>query len=351
VMDQGFEVHWSAGQGCRLVRPDGVSTVVPLMGYVPVVLSGGDEYPAAAPARKPDAGAADETAAEPLAEDVAEAQPDATAAEPPVADVAESRPEVGAAEPPAAGAAEEKLPDAPQATVPSGRHLLCHVPHDPSCWHCVEAKMRAKPARRRDPALKKKPEKFGELVYADHLILNEDEEGAKGERSAVVLLDWATGCGDMVSVTTKASSYAENAIRHFVGPRDVLKELYTDGSPELEKTAQGLKVPHGVATPYRPQSNTHIENFVGQVVRGARATLLHSGLPHTFWTYAGRTWNVHRNVLPGARGEKSLHEVRHGKAYDGPLIPFGAEVIFKPPKAKLKPRKFEPSGQRGTFLG
>ena len=132
---------------------------------------------------------------------------------------------------------------------------------------------------------------------------------------------------------------------------DTIKIFFSDGSPELKKTAQCLRVAHGRSTPYRPQSNSRIELHNQLVLRGGRSALLQSDLPHAFWPYAGRHWMHSRNIEHPLDGGMSFWARRHGHEFSGHLVPFGAEIIFKPPKIKDPHLKFDPVGSRGVFLG
>ena len=58
-----------------------------------------------------------------------------------------------------------------------------------------------------------------------------------------------------------------------------------------------------------------------------------------------------RNIQHPIDGGESFWSRRHGHEFSGHLVPFGAEIIFKPPKAKDPHLKFEPVGSRGVFLG
>ena len=58
-----------------------------------------------------------------------------------------------------------------------------------------------------------------------------------------------------------------------------------------------------------------------------------------------------RNIEQPASGSPSFWARRHGYEFEGLVIPFGAEIVFKPPKIKDPHLNFEPSGARGVFLG
>ena len=56
-------------------------------------------------------------------------------------------------------------------------HLMTHLPFNPMCIYCRDAKLRAAAAKRKDPALSRRPENFGDVTYIDHTVLNEEEKG------------------------------------------------------------------------------------------------------------------------------------------------------------------------------
>ena len=75
----------------------------------------------------------------------------------------------------------------------SGEHLLTHLPFNPMCDYCREAKLRAKPARRkRDPQVTEAKTRFGQLVCCDHMVLGADQAGLGGERYPFSIYDAGT---------------------------------------------------------------------------------------------------------------------------------------------------------------
>ena len=67
-----------------------------------------------------------------------------------------------------------------------------------------------------------------------------------------------------------------------------------------------------------------------------------------------RHWNVVRNASEvGAKSNKTPYQFRYGVDVPYKLIPFGAEVTFKPtsPKDKDKCRKFSAESLQGIVIG
>jgi hypothetical protein len=70
--------------------------------------------------------------------------------------------------------------------------------------------------------------------------------------------------------------------------------LRTDNSRELTAAKQMLKNQISVgdrrSVPYRSTSNSQIERWLEEVIRGVRCLLLQSGLPDKFWSLAIVAW-------------------------------------------------------------
>ena len=158
AIDDGFAVHWTREGGCQLVRPDGRIAQMTMERHVPTLKSA-------------------------VAKETIESTSVCHPCEP---DVKQEEAETSSWCAPALGidaeadvaegdvmSREERL----RAEAVSVRHLMTHLPRNPYCGACAEAKIRAHPARRHDPELKERPGRVGDLVYADHLILSDEERG------------------------------------------------------------------------------------------------------------------------------------------------------------------------------
>jgi hypothetical protein len=193
--------------------------------------------------------------------------------------------------PPAAAPHVDIDPDARRdvkAEATSTTHILRHMPYNKYCPTCVRAKMLRRPARRavRNPG--DAPNKFGDLVNADHIIASSDEAmGLTGERNAMAIVDRFTDNKDCFPLATKDADEAHGALLEYFG-RLRPKYMWMDSTPELICAISDLKIPHGKATPSRHQNNGYCERVVRKIVEGARVILEHAGLPNCFWTFAVR---------------------------------------------------------------
>ena len=156
----------------------------------------------------------------------------------------------------------------------------------------------------------------------------------------------------MYPTETKSAEDAKRSLLHFTGPDARVKTFHSDNAWELVAAARELGWIHSTATPGHPQSNGVAERFVRTVLEGTRTLLLHAGMEHRWWRYAARCFTFALNVATHQGGRTPWHK-RHHFIFPGQLIPFGALVIYKPTPTKpsLQPRKFEPKGRHGIFLG
>ena len=110
---------------------------------------------------------------------------------PPVKDTAEttSPPDSGSVPPP-----PEPHPETAEARLRreavSRRHLMTHLPKNPYCPICQGAKIRAAPAKpqqRRSGNPEVDPQRFCDLLLADHIVLVDPEaKGSKGESAGLM---------------------------------------------------------------------------------------------------------------------------------------------------------------------
>ena len=90
---------------------------------------------------------------------------------------------------------------------------------------------------RKPPDQKEPSEKFGDLIFTDHLVFGDNEAGHDGERTALMIADDATDLRDLPALKTKEADEADLALRTFMGKR-TLKCMFSDRSKELKKVAR-----------------------------------------------------------------------------------------------------------------
>ena len=69
--------------------------------------------------------------------------------------------------------------------------VYTHFPKDRNCDMCLRTKI-TRPRRRRNEGSIPRAEKFGDLITADHKVLNEGSESRNNHQYAVVVQDLAT---------------------------------------------------------------------------------------------------------------------------------------------------------------
>jgi len=276
-MKEGYSFHWPAGELLYLVTPCGSHVELEVRGNVPYLADTAPAFPVS--------DAESEPAASEAGDDDSDADDEASAAEPD-GEVA------------LAPSKAERL----RAEATSLSHLMSHRYKNPFCPSCVRAKMQFRAARRSGD-VESPYKEFGDLVTADHVVLNEADKGRHGERACIVVLDRGTGYLGGYPVADKSADEAYTSLAHFAG-RAAVAEFYSDNSHELRCAARQLGWPHTTSTPGRPSSNAVAERAVRSVVEGGRALLLHAGLHESWWPYAVRQFAHARNIKPDATGHR-----------------------------------------------
>ena len=163
-------------------------------------------------------------------------------------------------------------------------------------------------------------------------------------------MDEATQWVDAAGLTRKTATQATIQFDQWRGSHEQYKYFYTDNSKELQKAMAsigpaGTPVQHDTSLPYRPTTNSIIEQCNRFVLEGARCILQQAGIPMQFWPYAVRYFCLTRNARKDcADGETpwwkrfqeefSIQWTNNTKRQPGNLIPFGSLVNFLPPTQK-----------------
>ena len=125
----------------------------------------------------------------------------------------------------------------------SGKHgVHTHFPKDPFCDICLKTKIRRASCRRRAGTVVLRAENFGDLITADHKILNEESELRNNHRYAVVVQDLATQWLQSYPCKTKSSHETHKNLMKF-----------------LEPTRKAKAIPWNLAS--------HARNYPGIIVR------------------------------------------------------------------------------------
>ena len=131
------------------------------------------------------------------------------------------------------------------------------------------------------------------------------------------------------------------------------KVIYTDNSIEFGKSCEYLSWNHSTPTPHRSETNGIAQRVVRRIKEGTSAVLLQSGLDEKWWADSMECYCCLRNMQDLLSDGKTLYEMRFGKPFQGPIIPFGAMVEYHPIFVKDLSRlhQFGKKVVPGIFLG
>ena len=73
-------------------------------------------------------------------------------------------------------------------------------------------------------------ERFGDMIAADHKVLNEEQESRLHHRYAVVVQDLATQSIQSYPCKSKSAQETLRSLRQFLRPEENPRSIYTDNS-------------------------------------------------------------------------------------------------------------------------
>ncbi|KAA8494423.1 Copia protein [Porphyridium purpureum] len=222
-----------------------------------------------------------------------------------------------------------------------------HMPASKGCGACALGKITRKRAvRRKDqPAVA-----FNFAVSVD--LVDPTEVGVDGTRWMFVHRDVGTGWIEVRALSDKRAESALVALKESQRGKGWPRLVKSDGGGEFEgafeDTLRNNLVAHerGVAR----RANTHAgqERVHRDLNATLRVLLLQSGLPTTWFAFAGSYWAVARNLTwTGRASDKTPFEKRYGREWVGTIPPFGCGVSIYSEFAE----KYEPNGICAVVVG
>ena len=177
----------------------------------------------------------------------------------------------------AAGSLESSIPE-PAPKVESAKHnVLTHFPKDRNCEVCRRTKITRAPRRKRTGNHIPRAEHVGDLITADHKVLNEECEARNNHRYAVIVQDFTT---QMVArLSMQNIDFTEEMEKSFpisVEPNARPKVIKSNSSLEFGKACKDPSWNHCTSTPHRSETNGVAERAVRRVKEGTSAILLQS---------------------------------------------------------------------------
>ena len=231
-------------------------------------------------------------------------------------------------------------------------HCLTHLPSDPSCEVCQQAKLTRAPATRKATFESKQvAQKYGGRIHGD--LVGPTKPSINDEVYAFVTRDDATGYPATRALKTKQAEETAKAFDDMYGNAK-LESVRTDNGGEFDGKFHEQLMQKGVhherSLPRRPQTNSRAERFHRTLGKGMGCLMLASGVPYVFWAFVLAAFVFLYARSPAVSGGPSPYELRFGRSYDiDALKPFGSACFFLEAKEELL--KFEPRGRLGVVLG
>ena len=169
-----------------------------------------------------------------------------------------------------------------------------HFPEDRNCDVCLRTKITRNPCRRgTGEASITEAEKFGDLITADHKVLN---EGRWISEQSPIRCRGARSCHSLdsvFSVPNKTSQETEKSLRKFLEPSQKPKAICTHNSSEFGTSGEEFSWNRRTSTPHRSETNGIAERAVQRVKEG---TAVQSGLDEKWWADSMECYCHLRNV-------------------------------------------------------
>ena len=176
----------------------------------------------------------------------------------------------------------------------------------------------------------------------DTKVLKFGDESRDGDTVAHIIVDNGTHWFQSYPTRTKNKEDTTRSMRTFAGPYKI-HHFRSDNSGELQAGAKELDWPQAKAIPHDHESNSAMERHVRKVNEGTACCLGQSGLQFGWWKKAMKYFCFMSCVIdivqaPAGNPPATAYKQRWKAEFDGPKIPFGAEVKYHPYSPKDKAR-------------
>lgn len=221
------------------------------------------------------------------------------------------------------------------------------------CSDCKNTRAQCRKTKHGKPDDLPIPTEWAHSVTGDHKVLNDDDASRNEDRYALVLMDRYSRWLQAYASKTKDHKECMLQLQRFFGPQNRPEHFYSDNSGELIKALKELGWLHDTSTPSRSETNGVIERAVRIVKEGTSCTLVQSGFNSCWWAEAMMCFCFLKNVVDLLDGDETAYKRRFKRNFYGPVIPFGAQITYKPITsqdiARLSP--FGSNNLDGIFVG
>ena len=187
------------------------------------------------------------------------------------------------------------------------------------------------------------------IVRTD-LVLHEEHESRLNHTFAVVVQDLATPwIHSFFHAKPHQLRRRREASGTFLHPEENARSMFSDNSMEIFKHCEELNWKHERPTPRRSETNGIADRPVRRVKEGTSSVLVQSGLQESWWAEThGLLLLSSRCARPISADGQAPYERRFDSPFEGPIIPFGAEVKLYPisstiPRSSASVRHKRPS--------
>ena len=131
-------------------------------------------------------------------------------------------------------------------------NLFTHVLKDPNCERCKRPKVTRAACRRKSRSHVPRATQFGDIMGADHKVLNGERESRNNQRYAIVVQDMDTQWIHSYPCKTQTSKETARNLLKFFDHEEIPKVMYTDNSLEFgkKKACEDLQWNQCTCTPH-----------------------------------------------------------------------------------------------------
>ena len=214
----------------------------------------------------------------------------------------------------------------------------------------VRAPCRRNPADRAD--IFKIAERFGDMITADHKVLNEDQESRLHVRLAVVEQDLTTQWIQYYPCNTKSDQETQATLRTFLRPEENPRSIFFGQASGIYHSLRGAELESREIYAQMPNK----WNCRTSCTTSGRRNFVSIGSVWTARKLVGRSHGVYcylRNVQDYSADGQTPYEPRFNSLLGEPIIPLGAEVKFCPISSLDQGRvhQFGTKVSPGLFVG
>ena len=225
-------------------------------------------------------------------------------------------------------------------------HLMTHFPKNPYCMYCQRAKLTAHYHRSQADRPKEdweEPEHYGHRLRVDRIECDRDAlaKGSRGETGALIMFDEFSDAVLVKPETVADTASHQTHLQSFAGPKcekgGSLVIAKSDAAKAITTAVKNLGWEPDPSIPNDDKHNAKLERLIRTMKENMRASHLRAGFYHRFWPSSFEYASIARTITNMSTRDpnKTSYEMATGKTFEGPQIPLGALVYYRPKKGSL----------------